>query len=233
MKFDQTAARLAAGTALPADAAGPRSGVRLYQIVIAASLGSCFEAYDLFLVGTMATVIGKQFFSGVNPALALIFTLLGFAAGFLVRPVGAMVFGTIGDRLGRKRVFVVTVGLMGLATILIGLLPTYASVGVLAPVMFVGLRLVQGFALGGENGGAIVYVAEHVPASRRAFYTSWLQIAPIAGLLLSQLVVQGTRSTFGEAAFLAWAWRVPFVLSLVLLALSHPHGRIAGIRAPA
>ncbi|MDH6146417.1 MULTISPECIES: MFS transporter [Paraburkholderia] len=220
MKSDQTAASLAAGTALPEHSAGKRSGASLYQIVVAASLGSCFEAYDLFLVGTMAAVIAKQFFSGVNPALSLIFTLLGFAAGFLVRPLGAMVFGGIGDRLGRKRVFVATVALMGLATVLIGLLPTYATVGVLAPVMFVGLRLVQGFALGGENGGAMVYVAEHVPANRRAFYTSWLQIAPIAGLILSQLVVQRTRSTFGEAAFLGWAWRVPFVLSLVLLALS-------------
>jgi MFS family permease len=197
-----------------------RPGGRLYPLVIAAALGSCFEAYDLFLVGTMAVVIGKQFFAGVNPAAALIFALLGFAAGFLARPFGAMVFGSLGDRLGRKRVFIVTVGLMGLATILIGLLPTYASVGVLAPVLFVGLRLLQGFALGGENGGAMVYVAEHVPENRRGYYTCWLQMSPIVGLILSQLVVQTTRTGLGETDFLAWGWRIPFVVSLALLALS-------------
>ena len=217
MSINHAAADTAASTAMSGN---HRASTRLYPLVIAAALGSCFEAYDLFLVGTMAVVIGKQFFSGVNPAAALIFALLGFAAGFLARPFGAMVFGSLGDRLGRKRIFIITVGLMGLATILIGVLPTYASVGVLAPVLFVGLRLVQGFALGGENGGAMVYVAEHVPVNRRGFYTCWLQIAPIIGLILSQLVVQATRSGLGEPSFIAWGWRIPFVVSLALLGLS-------------
>ncbi|MEX3998778.1 MFS transporter [Paraburkholderia sp. EG285A] len=200
--------------------AGASTRGKLFRIVFAGSLGTCFEAYDLFLVGTLAAVMSKQFFSGVNPTAALIFTLLGFASGYLVRPLGAIFFGRIGDRMGRKRVFLITVALMGMATFMIGLLPTYAAAGFLAPVLFVSLRLVQGFALGGEAGGAMVYVAEHVPENRRAFLTSWVQLAPVVGLLLSQVVVQATRAVVGPAEFLAWAWRVPFFLSLGLLALS-------------
>nr|WP_322080268.1 MFS transporter [Burkholderia cenocepacia] len=190
------------------------------RIVLAGSLGTCFEAYDLFLVGTMAVVISRQFFSGVNPTAGLIFTLLGFAAGYLVRPVGAVFFGRIADRFGRKRVFVSSVALMGIATALIGILPTFATAGLIAPVSFVVLRLVQGFALGGEAGGAMVYVVEHSAPDRRGFNTSWVQLAPMVGLLLSQVVLSTTRGTFGEAAFMTWAWRVPFLISLVLLALS-------------
>ncbi|AFT86045.1 MFS transporter [Paraburkholderia phenoliruptrix] len=220
MSLNHSTADLAVAESEPSGHVATSPRAKLYRVVLAGSLGTCFEAYDLFLVGTLAAVIGRQFFSGVSPTAALIFTLLGFAAGYLVRPVGAVFFGLIGDRLGRKRVFLVTVALMGLATFAIGLLPTYAQVGFLAPAAFVALRLVQGFALGGEAGGAMIYVAEHVPESRRAFYTSWVQIAPVTGLLLSQLIVQATRSAFGQAVFLDWAWRIPFLLSLVLLALS-------------
>lgn len=190
------------------------------RIILAGSLGTCFEAYDLFLVGTMAAVISHQFFSGVNPTAGLIFTLLGFAAGYLVRPFGAVFFGRIADRFGRKRVFVSSVALMGVATALIGVLPTFATAGLIAPLAFVTLRLVQGFALGGEAGGAMVYVVEHCAPNRRGLHTSWVQLAPMVGLLLSQVVLSTTRGIFGEAAFMVWAWRVPFLVSLVLLALS-------------
>ncbi|WP_422613918.1 MFS transporter [Burkholderia ambifaria] len=194
--------------------------VRMTRVVLAGALGTCFEAYDLFLVGTMAAVISRQFFSGVNPTAGLIFTLLGFAAGYLVRPLGAIFFGRIADQFGRKRVFVASVALMGIATALIGVLPTYGTAGLLAPLAFLALRLIQGFALGGEAGGAMVYVVEHSPPNRRGLHTSWVQLAPMVGLLLSQIVLSVTRGTLGESAFLQWAWRVPFLVSLVLLALS-------------
>src|ERR1700754_567752 len=157
----------------------------LRRVVFASSLGTVFEWYDFYLYGTLAAIIAKQFFSGVNPTAAFIFTLLAFAAGFAVRPFGALVFGRIGDLVGRKYTFLVTITLMGLGTFLIGLLPSYASWGIAAPIMLIALRLIQGLALGGEYGGAAIYVAEHAPQGKRGLYTSFVQAGVIGGFLLS------------------------------------------------
>ena len=190
------------------------------KVIFASSLGTVFEWYDFYLAGSLAVFISRHFFSGINPTAAFIFTLLSFAAGFAVRPFGAIVFGRIGDLVGRKYTFLVTITLMGLSTLVVGLLPGYGSWGIAAPVIFIAMRLLQGLALGGEYGGAATYVAEHAPHGRRGFYTSWIQTTATLGLFLSLLVILGTRTVIGEEAFGDWGWRVPFVLSLVLLLVS-------------
>src|SRR5271156_310456 len=189
-------------------------------VIFASSLGTVFEWYDFYIYGTLGVILAKQFFSGVNPTAGFIFTLLAFAAGFAVRPFGALVFGRVGDIVGRKYTFLITMTLMGLGTFLIGVLPSYASVGVTAPIILIGLRLVQGLALGGEYGGAAIYVAEHAPQGRRGLYTSWIQTTATLGLFVALLLVLGVRTYLGEDAFAAWGWRVPFLVSIVLLAVS-------------
>ena len=189
------------------------------KIIFASSLGTVFEWYDFFLYGALATVLSKQFFAGVNDTTAFIFALMAFAAGFLVRPFGALVFGRLGDMIGRKYTFLMTIVLMGLSTFAVGLLPTYASIGIAAPIMLVLLRMLQGLALGGEYGGAATYVAEHAPPGKRGFNTSWIQSTATLGLLLSLLVVLGCRYLTGDQ-FEVWGWRLPFLLSIVLLCIS-------------
>jgi MFS family permease len=198
----------------------PSTSRRDRRVIAAASLGTVFEWYDFYLYGLLATIISSQFFSGVNETTGFIFALAAFAAGFAVRPFGALVFGRIGDLVGRKYTFLVTMAIMGLSTFLVGLLPSYASIGVAAPVALVTLRLLQGLALGGEYGGAATYVAEHAPPGRRGFYTSWIQTTATLGLFAALLVVIGTRTALGEEAFADWGWRVPFLLSILLLAVS-------------
>jgi MFS family permease len=189
-------------------------------VIAASSLGTVFEWYDFYLYGLLATIISARFFSGVNETTGFIFALAAFAAGFAVRPFGALVFGRIGDLVGRKNTFLVTMALMGLSTFLVGLLPDYAAIGVAAPALLVLLRLVQGLALGGEYGGAATYVAEHAPEGRRGLYTSFIQTTATLGLFAALLVVIGTRTAVGETAFAEWGWRIPFLVSLVLLAVS-------------
>ncbi len=189
-------------------------------VIAASSLGTIFEWYDFYLYGLLAAIISAQFFSGVNETTGFILALAAFAAGFAVRPFGAVLFGRIGDLVGRKYTFLVTMGLMGLSTFAVGLLPSYAAAGVAAPVLLVALRLLQGLALGGEYGGAATYVAEHAPPGRRGFYTSFIQTTATLGLFLALLVVIGLRTWLGEEAFAAWGWRLPFLLSILLLAVS-------------
>ena len=191
------------------------------RVIFASSLGTVFEWYDFYLYGSLATIIGAQFFSSeFSQNTRNIFALLAFAAGFLVRPFGALVFGRLGDLIGRKYTFLVTIMIMGLSTFIVGLLPSYATIGVIAPIVLITLRLLQGLALGGEYGGAATYVAEHAPQGRRGFYTSWIQTTATLGLFLSLLVILFTRTITGEPAFAAWAWRVPFLVSVLLLAVS-------------
>ena len=190
------------------------------RVIFASSLGTVFEWYDFYLYGSLATIIGAQFFSQFPPAARNIFALLAFAAGFLVRPFGALVFGRIGDLVGRKYTFLVTILIMGLSTFLVGILPGSKAIGVVAPLMLLSLRLLQGLALGGEYGGAATYVAEHAPHGRRGFYTSWIQTTATLGLFLSLLIILLTRAVFGEDAFSNWAWRIPFLVSFVLLGVS-------------
>jgi MFS family permease len=190
------------------------------KVIFASSLGTVFEWYDFYLYGTLAVIIGNQFFSALDPASRTIFSLLAFAAGFIVRPFGALVFGRLGDMIGRKYTFLVTILIMGLATFIVGLLPNYATIGVAAPVILIGLRMLQGLALGGEYGGAATYVAEHSPHGQRGFYTSWIQTTATLGLFLSLLVILGVRTAIGEAAFADWGWRIPFLVSIVLLGIS-------------
>ena len=189
------------------------------KIIFASSLGTVFEWYDFFLYGALAAVISKQFFAGVNDTTAFIFALMAFAAGFLVRPFGALVFGRLGDMIGRKYTFLVTIVLMGLSTFAVGLLSTYASIGIAAPIILVVLRMLQGLALGGEYGGAATYVAEHAPPGKRGFHTGFIQSTATLGLLLSLLVVLASRYISGDQ-FETWGWRLPFLLSIVLLAIS-------------
>ncbi|HEY4164729.1 MAG TPA: MFS transporter [Dongiaceae bacterium] len=196
------------------------SASELRTVVIASSLGTVFEWYDFYLYGTLAAIIAKQFFSGVNPTAGFIFTLLAFAAGFFVRPFGALVFGRVGDLVGRKYTFLVTITIMGLSTFLVGLLPSYASAGMIAPVILIALRLLQGLALGGEYGGAATYVAEHAPQGRRGYMTSWIQTTATMGLFLSLIVILIVRNSIGEEAFADWGWRIPFLISIVLLGFS-------------
>jgi len=190
------------------------------KVIFASSLGTVFEWYDFYLYGTLAVIIGKQFFSNLDPTSQTIFSLLAFAAGFLVRPFGALVFGRLGDMIGRKYTFLVTIVIMGLSTFIVGLLPSYASIGVAAPIILIGLRMLQGLALGGEYGGAATYVAEHAPQGKRGAFTSWIQTTATLGLFLSLLVILGTRTLVGEAAFADWGWRVPFLVSVLLLGVS-------------
>jgi MFS family permease len=191
-----------------------------WLVIGASSLGTVFEWYDFYLYGLLASVLTAQFFSGVNETTGFIFALAAFAAGFAVRPFGALVFGRLGDLVGRKHTFLITMSIMGGATFLVGLLPNYASIGVAAPILLVALRLLQGLALGGEYGGAATYVAEHAPAGKRGLYTSWIQTTATLGLFAALLVVIGTRTWIGEDAFKLWGWRIPFIVSVVLLAVS-------------
>jgi MFS family permease len=190
------------------------------KVIFASSLGTVFEWYDFYLYGSLAAIIAKQFFSGLDETSAFIFALLAFAAGFIVRPFGALVFGRLGDMIGRKYTFLVTILLMGASTFIVGILPNYSSIGVAAPVILIALRLLQGLALGGEYGGAATYVAEHAPHGRRGAYTAWIQTTATMGLFLSLMVILGTRTAIGEEAFADWGWRVPFIVSIVLLAIS-------------
>ena len=190
------------------------------KVILASSLGTIFEWYDFYLAGALAANIAANFFSGVNPTAGFIFTLLGFAAGFAVRPFGALFFGRLGDLVGRKRTFLVTMTIMGLATFVVGMLPGYATLGIISPIAFIVCRLLQGLALGGEYGGAATYVAEHSPHGRRGFYTSWIQTTATVGLFVSLLVVLALRLTMSPADFAVWGWRVPFLLSIVLLGVS-------------
>ena len=190
------------------------------KVVFASSLGTVFEWYDFYLYGSLAAIIAKQFFSGLDPSAAFIFALLAFAAGFLVRPFGAIFFGRLGDMIGRKYTFLVTIMIMGASTFIVGILPNYATIGVAAPVILIALRLLQGLALGGEYGGAATYVAEHAPHGHRGAFTSWIQTTATLGLFLSLLVILGTRSSMPEADFSAWGWRIPFIVSILLLATS-------------
>jgi MFS family permease len=190
------------------------------KVIFASSLGTVFEWYDFYLYGSLAAIIAKQFFSGLDAGSAFIFALLAFAAGFIVRPFGALVFGRLGDMIGRKYTFLVTILIMGLSTFVVGILPNYATIGVAAPVILIALRMLQGLALGGEYGGAATYVAEHSPHGKRGAYTSWIQTTATLGLFLSLMVILGTRTIVGEAAFADWGWRVPFIVSILLLAVS-------------
>ena len=190
------------------------------MVVAGASVGTVFEWYDFYLYGSLASFITAHFFSGVNEVTGYIFALLAFAAGFAVRPFGAIVFGRLGDLWGRKNTFLVTMLLMGLSTFVVGLLPGYAAIGVAAPILLIVMRLIQGLALGGEYGGAATYVAEHAPPGKRGLYTSWIQITATAGLFLSLVVILLVRTQLGEEAFRAWGWRIPFLVSILLLGVS-------------
>ena len=197
------------------------SAAEVRRVIFASSLGTVFEWYDFYLYGSLAAIISKQFFAGVSNAnTAFIFALLAFAAGFAVRPFGAIVFGRIGDMVGRKVTFLLTIMIMGLSTTVVGLLPGYAKIGVAAPVLLILMRLLQGLALGGEYGGAATYVAEHAPHGKRGAYTSWIQTTATLGLFLSLLVILGCRTVLGTEQFEAWGWRIPFLVSLVLLGVS-------------
>ncbi len=196
---------------------GPKSMTR---VVLASAAGTAFEWYDFFIFGSLAPVISKVFFAGLDPTQALIAALGLFAAGFAFRPLGALIFGVVGDRLGRKGAFLITVSLMGGATFLIGLLPTYAQAGILGPILLIILRILQGIALGGEYGGAAIYVAEHAPDNRRGSATGWIQSSASFGLLAALLVILATRTALGEQAFNDWGWRIPFLVSALLLAIS-------------
>lgn len=190
------------------------------KVILASSLGTVFEWYDFYLYGSLAAVIGANFFSQFPETTRNIFALLAFAAGFLVRPFGALVFGRLGDMVGRKYTFLVTILIMGTSTFVVGILPTSDQIGLAAPIILIILRLLQGLALGGEYGGAATYVAEHAPHGRRGFYTSFIQITATAGLFLSLLVILFTQQIVGADNFRAWGWRVPFLLSIALLAIS-------------
>src|ERR1700731_1370371 len=209
-------ASTSATTALPDDLEAPHDA---WLVIGASSLGTVFEWYDFYLYGLLAAIISAQFFSGGNKTPGFIFALAAFAAGFAVRPFGALVFGRLGDLVGRKHTFLITMSIMGGATFLVGMLPNYATVGVAAPIALVALRLLQGLALGGEYGGAATYVAEHAPAGKRGLYTSWIQTTATLGLFLALLVVISTRLGFGEDAFKQWGWRIPFLVSAILLAI--------------
>ena len=190
------------------------------MVIFASSLGTVFEWYDFYIYGTLGVFLAKYFFSNVPPNVGFIFALLAFAAGFAVRPFGALIFGRLGDTIGRKYTFLVTMSLMGVGTFFIGVLPGFATWGIAAPIVLIALRLVQGLALGGEYGGAAIYVAEHAPKNKRGFYTSWIQTTATLGLFMALLLVLGIRTWMGEAAFGDWGWRIPFLLSAVLLAVS-------------
>jgi MFS family permease len=190
------------------------------MVIFASSLGTVFEWYDFYIYGTLGVFLAKYFFSNVPANVGFIFALLAFAAGFAVRPFGALIFGRLGDLIGRKYTFLITMTLMGVGTFFIGLLPSYATLGILAPILLIGFRLVQGLALGGEYGGAAIYVAEHAPPDQRGYYTSWIQTTATLGLFMALLLILGIRTLMGEQAFGEWGWRIPFLLSAVLLVIS-------------
>src|SRR5436853_2199946 len=190
------------------------------KVIFASSLGTVFEWYDFYIYGTLGAFLAKYFFSNVPPNVAFIFTLLAFAAGFAVRPFGALIFGRLGDMIGRKYTFLITMTLMGIGTFFIGLLPGYGTWGIAAPIVLIALRLVQGLALGGEYGGAAVYVAEHAPVNQKGYYTSWIQTTATLGLFMALLLILGIRNAQGEQTFGDWGWRVPFLLSAALLIVS-------------
>jgi predicted MFS family arabinose efflux permease len=190
------------------------------KVIFASSLGTVFEWYDFYIYGTLGAFLAKYFFSNVPPNVGFIFALLAFAAGFAVRPFGALIFGRLGDMIGRKYTFLITMTLMGVGTFFIGLLPGYATWGIAAPVVLIALRLVQGLALGGEYGGAAIYVAEHAPQNQRGYYTSWIQTTATLGLFLALLLILGIRTWMGEDSFGVWGWRIPFLLSGILLIVS-------------
>jgi len=208
------------GIALPAGVESQGMSKDERRVIFASSLGTVFEWYDFYLYGSLAAIIGKQFFAGVNETTAFIFALLAFAAGFAVRPFGAIIFGRMGDMLGRKFTFLITILIMGLSTFVVGILPSYATIGVAAPIILISLRLLQGLALGGEYGGAATYVAEHAPHGKRGYYTSFIQTTATMGLFLSLLVILGCRLALGPTAFDDWGWRIPFLVSILLLAVS-------------
>ena len=190
------------------------------RVVAASSVGTIFEWYDFYLYGSLAAIIGKQFFGGLNDTSQYLFALLAFAAGFAVRPLGALIFGRLGDLIGRKYTFLITIVIMGSATFLVGVLPSYASIGIAAPIILISLRLLQGLALGGEYGGAATYVAEHAPHGKRGLYTSFIQTTATLGLFLSLLVIWSCRNYLGKEAYESWGWRVPFLVSVILLGVS-------------
>lgn len=190
------------------------------KVIFASSLGTVFEWYDFYIYGTLGAFLAKYFFANVPPNVGFIFALLAFAAGFAVRPFGALIFGRLGDMIGRKYTFLITMILMGVGTFFIGVLPGYESWGIMAPVLLIAFRLVQGLALGGEYGGAAIYVAEHAPKDKRGYYTSWIQTTATLGLFMALLLILGIRTVMGEAAFGDWGWRLPFLLSSVLLIVS-------------
>ncbi|MFS2069662.1 MFS transporter [Pseudomonas sp. CT11-2] len=190
------------------------------KVIFASSLGTVFEWYDFYLYGSLAAIIAKHFFAGVNETTSFIFALLAFAAGFAVRPFGAIVFGRLGDMIGRKHTFLITIVIMGVSTAVVGFLPGYETIGVAAPVILISLRLMQGLALGGEYGGAATYVAEHAPKGKRGYFTSWIQTTATLGLFLSLLVILACRTLLGTEAFEAWGWRIPFLVSILLLIVS-------------
>jgi MFS family permease len=207
-------------TATPAEPRNSRLTAEEKKVLVASSLGTVFEWYDFILFGSLAGIIAQQFFTQADPVTGLIFALLAFAAGFIVRPLGALLFGRLGDSIGRKYTFLMTILIMGLATFLVGLVPNYDAIGLTAPIILISLRLLQGLAVGGEYGGAAVYVAEHAPNDRRGAFTAWIQTTGTAGFLLSLLISLGVRIAVGEAAFASWGWRIPFLVSIVLLAIS-------------
>ncbi len=190
------------------------------RVIVAASVGNVIEWYDFYIFGSLAAVLSVKFFEKSHPVAALLSTIALFTAGFLVRPLGAFLFGWLGDRIGRKYTFMITLSGMGLGTGLIGLIPTFQSIGVAAAFILFGLRMIQGLCLGGEYGGAITYVAEHVPDERRGYYTGWLQTSPTLGIIVSMAVIVGTRAYFGAEAFNDWAWRIPFLLSFLMVAIA-------------
>src|SRR5215472_8499520 len=213
---------LAGGIATPRqpDVSGRPMTPEERKVIFASSLGTVFEWYDFYIFGTLAAIVGKQFFAPLSPTAQFIMTLLAFAAGFAVRPFGALIFGRIGDIVGRKYTFLITITIMGTSTFLIGLLPSYGTWGIAAPVILISLRLLQGLALGGEYGGAATYVAEHAPHGKRGAYTSWIQTTATLGLMLSLVLIVVVRTGMGEPAFNDWGWRVPFLVSAILLGIS-------------
>src|SRR5712664_3517347 len=190
------------------------------RVIVAASVGNVIEWYDFYIFGSLAAVLSVKFFEKTHPVAALLSTIALFTAGFLIRPLGAFLFGWLGDRVGRKYTFLITLSGMGLGTGVIGLLPTFEQVGLAAAFLLFGLRMIQGLCLGGEYGGAITYVAEHVSDERRGFYTGWLQTSPTLGIVVSLAVIIATRTYFGNQVFDEWAWRVPFLVSFLLVAIA-------------
>jgi predicted MFS family arabinose efflux permease len=204
----------------PAKVAPTEARGAIRRVILASSLGTVFEWYDFYLYGSLAAVIARQFFSALNPTAGFIFALLAFSTGFAVRPFGALVFGRLGDLVGRKYTFLITIVIMGLSTFVVGILPSYERIGIAAPVLLIALRLLQGLALGGEYGGAATYVAEHAPPGKRGAYTAWIQTTATLGLFLSLVVILACRTWLGTEAFDAWGWRIPFLLSFALLGVS-------------